>query len=560
MGVQPKKSSSAKKGPKTTKNPARKTNNLASNQFYGASDIEPFNPNKRNSFDNPPFLWPKKGYTDITGREIVMQRGYMRSLITSPDAVGKAQGIQNRRLFFQFNPVLLQRSVQQSVGVMNPLLQDPAQLTQPIPGTASFGFELFFNREHEVAAGYDPDNVDYFTISDELGKAFVSRVGVLADILVLDTIIGQGLSQDIIDYMDKLSTNNFYENQSTNRYNQIITEVELLEKSGQEEEAKKLRATLPSTEQMRGERKTIQDAFKANQGNSAFLNPLPFRVLFSSLFMVEGLATSVDVQFQKFNRAMVPTQCKVTINMYALYIGFARKDTLLTTQLKEAAKLRDEATEGDAQILTKLDSALKVVRFEDGKFNNRNSRGTTTGPPGKVSNDYFSVKVNADRSDIFKEFQKRKDFTDVKIRIDIEYLITASQRNTVTEDELLDNSAQLLWEGKDYEVPLDKAVDERSFLRAVWRSSDLTSAIEKGLNDINQPAQYIHMRYAYTLIAKNTNGTIVESKKLRGDQLKNIDLSPFRPPTDATPPTIKDIPNYTLNNLKAKIDLQRPTG
>ena len=102
----------------------------------------------RQPFDNPPFLWPKNVVRDSVGEHKV-QRGYMRSLISDPKVDINGE-MKNRRLFFQFNPQVLVRSVQQSVGSMLPLLQDPAQLTQPVPGTTSFGFELLFNREHEV--------------------------------------------------------------------------------------------------------------------------------------------------------------------------------------------------------------------------------------------------------------------------------------------------------------------------------------------------------------------------------------------------------------------------
>ena len=126
---------------------AKYGNNLNTNQFWNYDKIgEPYSPQVHNGFDNPRFLWPPNQYMDISGNTHVVQRGYMRSLITAPSATVDNPGIQNRRLFFQFNPQILVRSVQQSVGTMNPLLQDPAQLLQPVPGTASFGFELFFTK------------------------------------------------------------------------------------------------------------------------------------------------------------------------------------------------------------------------------------------------------------------------------------------------------------------------------------------------------------------------------------------------------------------------------
>ncbi|NBS70324.1 hypothetical protein EBT31_15640, partial [bacterium] len=184
-------------------------NNLQSrNQFRGIDVVED-NPNALGwqPIDNPPFTWPAKQYTDITGNQIQVQRGYMRSLITDPRWAANSAA-KNRKLFFQFNPTVLVRSVQQTVGTMNPLLQDPAQLTMPVPGTSTFGFELLFNREKEVASGlsYLPGQQPSFEDSLVLpnGDAVLpSQIGVLADIMVLDTITGQGLSQDMLDMVKK---------------------------------------------------------------------------------------------------------------------------------------------------------------------------------------------------------------------------------------------------------------------------------------------------------------------------------------------------------------------
>jgi hypothetical protein len=83
-------------------------------------------------------------------------------------------------------------------------------------------------------------------------------------------------------------------------------------------------------------------AMSSNFGNSAFLVSLPVRIVFSSLFMVEGFITSTQVTFNKFNPHMVPTQCVVGVTMQAMYIGFARKDTYLTLQLAAGMKAVDE--------------------------------------------------------------------------------------------------------------------------------------------------------------------------------------------------------------------------
>jgi hypothetical protein len=80
----------------------------------------------------------------------------------------------------------------------------------------------------------------------------------------------------------------------------------------------------------------IPTLLQYNAGNTGFLIPLPVRAVFSSLYIVEGLARSVGVIFTKFNRAMVPMRCTVDLQMEAKYIGFAKKKTFFTNALEEA--------------------------------------------------------------------------------------------------------------------------------------------------------------------------------------------------------------------------------
>ena len=372
----------------------------ATGQFYGLPFIEPENLGRLN-YDNPEFLWPSKQYMDISGRTHIVQRGYMRSLITDPNIPGLPAGSKNRRLFFQFNPQVLVRSVQQTPGAMNPLLQDPAQLTMPVPGTASFGFELFFNREHEVAAAYNDPSLDPFNLPN--GRpAYTSEVGVLADLLVLDTITGQGLSQDLVDIVAKRSL------AIEQAKNDVITrQRDLLVEAGNEEAAK---SYVPSElEENAGA--TLRDALNANLGNQAFLNPLPFRVMFSTLFMVEGIANSVDVVFQKFSRNMIPTQCKVTINMYALYIGFAKKKTFLLDNLANSAEIQESETQTDSTSSEMLAFGIKKAVM-DFQFRGVGSAST--------------VFINLDRTDQMKKQQKDKYLNDVKGTVVFRYKIVAT--------------------------------------------------------------------------------------------------------------------------------------
>jgi hypothetical protein len=66
--------------------------------------------------------------------------------------------------------------------------------------------------------------------------------------------------------------------------------------------------------------------------------------------MVEGFITDTTVVFNKFNPAMVPTQCLISVQMQAMYIGFARKDTFLTAVYADAPRDREQVeAENDAK-------------------------------------------------------------------------------------------------------------------------------------------------------------------------------------------------------------------
>lgn len=371
----------------------------ATNQFYGIETAEPIGITHRRT-DNPKFAWPQQQHMDQSGRTYTVQRGYMRSLLTDPN-VSRNSSVPNRRVFFQFNPLVLQREVQQSVGTMMPLLQDPAQLIQPVPGTTQFSFQLMFNREHEVNKGFDDPDQDWLTLPGSGQKALVSQIGVLADLMILDSITGQGLSQDMIEAL-VANTKRQYAN-----YNTIVTNTKAAdEKAGVDVEAN---AKDYRTVEMPKDEDEMKEIFNANIGNSAFLNPLPFRVMFSSLFMVEGVATGVSVSFNKFSKTMIPTQCVVTINMYALYLGFAKKKTFIYDNLIKAAT--DSTKEGttDADTQATLDGSI-------GKFSGSLYKPTTTDFRFKI----FGITS----SDVVNAQIKSTKLKEVNINFSIEYKFT----------------------------------------------------------------------------------------------------------------------------------------
>ena len=388
----------------------------------------------RTSNDNQKFQFPGDTRRNLGGGDdYTVQRGFIRSLLTEvPDLAGT---IPNRRFFFQFNPERIMRSVSVSSGLMNPLLQDPSQFSMATPGNATFSFDILLNREMEVnnAPAHQrnalPGTGDYNT---------PGRIGVLADLTVLDSIIGQGISQDTVAALAKLqSLSSSWDTTDTSSgapvpgttdtstattttttttaldpaattftavgtsasvaatYTGVwqsatsgsgngatftvtktgsgttytgVTTVTITNGGtgyqvgntitisgavlGGATPANDLTLTVggaittitgtpPATTTTDVESNFISidqatRAFTSIIGNSAFLVSTPVRIVFSSLFMVDGFIQGSAVNFTKFSKDMIPTMCAINITVEAKYIGFAKKDTYLTETLKTA--------------------------------------------------------------------------------------------------------------------------------------------------------------------------------------------------------------------------------
>lgn len=392
------------------------------------------------SSDNPDFLYPPKSLTFAeVNKSIPVQRGYMRML---SQGFSGGSALSKKRLHFQFNPETIVRSVQARNDVQLWMNQDPVQLMQPIPGDANFSFDLLFNREAEVVSGKYRNGSSVVKVNQwndltqsktgTVPQSSVTDIGVLADLMVFDEIIGQGISSELIskvvanaqgvaaknmnDYMKthasvnasitasaKVSaidgsggiTSIIIEGQgggytvqpiinivSTTGKNAAITWTisnnkitgytvntkgtgykigdQIMFSGGGGFTSNSANATSDAQDQA----PTMFDADKAttgltvNFGNSAFLVSLPVRIVFSSLFMVEGYITATTVTFNKFNPNMVPVQCAVNVTMQALYIGFARKDTFLTSSLSQALKDSQEALKTQRGAVSSQDAAL----------------------------------------------------------------------------------------------------------------------------------------------------------------------------------------------------------
>jgi hypothetical protein len=238
--------------------------------------------------------------------------------------LGDALG--NSRFFFQFNPQQIQRSVSVSGGLMNPLLQDPGQFSVATPGNATFSFDIFLNREAEVNAAINTlVTTPIVGSADQLERVGIAyrpnieqnpgKYGVLSDIQVLDNIIGQGITEKTINALSKIQSISSTWDTSETSAGASVT--------GAAENAK-----------------TAEDIKKALEniqfGNSAFLISTPVRIVFSSMFMIDGFIQGSNVMFSKFSGDMIPTVCAINITVEAKYIGFAREKTYLTESLASA--------------------------------------------------------------------------------------------------------------------------------------------------------------------------------------------------------------------------------
>jgi len=274
--------------------------------------------------DNPKFAYPGPMFQTPNG-PMLIQRGYLRMLSELYDITS---GPSTGRLWFQFNPTMLTRSVSAASDVQMWINMDPSQMMVPRPGNMNFTFQLLFNREAEVMGNPLSSSMarsrDYLAILKEIMAAdadldmgeWTSELGVLVDIVMLDNIVGQGLSSTLINKILEAQDPNLLNGTST------ATTTDTGADTGATDE--QTGDTVPITTE------DLRNLFTTNVGNSAFLASQPVRVVFSKLFMVDGFVQNVTVTFTKFTRGLIPTMASVDITMNALYIGFTRKDTALT--------------------------------------------------------------------------------------------------------------------------------------------------------------------------------------------------------------------------------------
>ncbi len=274
---------------------------------------------------NPPFT---SHFTHVVPTDANVQRGYMRLLgqvlqanlgkvedTPEGDDATRALKELGAKLDFQFNPNQLSRAVTARTDTQLWINQSPSELLTPGLGDMSFQWQMLFNREEEVQryynaygrwdkAGYHAEGANSPTLDalleDPAEPMVAERIGVLADIMVMDQITGQRLTAEAIKFSEKWA---------------LVRPDEDGNVSPEE----------PISEDRQ------KSLLSANLTNAAFLIPNPIRVVFSENFMVDGYVNTVAVNIQKFSPDMVPTVCTVDISMHALYQGFARRSTVFTT-------------------------------------------------------------------------------------------------------------------------------------------------------------------------------------------------------------------------------------
>jgi hypothetical protein len=303
----------------------------SSDQFYNLDSEIGFTDGSTNFNRNEKFMWPGPIETHVGKSGLFkkkkVERGFIKMLTTTfangPDFSGLEWA--NKQCFFQFNPQTIRRNVQMREDMMHPLLQDPGQFAVPVPGNATFAFDLMFDRSFELNRGRESAGSD--SGNDILAGKAPDEIGVLHDMRILDGIVGQGISEELIDYI-AYRGQFIYQSDSNNPNNQVAT----TDTTG-------VSATGASATTATGDPydiEKIKSNLGQNVGNQAFLIPNPVRIVFSSLFMVDGFINNMDVAYVKFTENMVPSQVVLSISMQAVYIGFARKDTFLTHSLANA--------------------------------------------------------------------------------------------------------------------------------------------------------------------------------------------------------------------------------
>ena len=313
--------------------------------------------------DNDNFIYPDRAVRIMDGEKVhILKRGYIRSVAFGDNR----ENFPINKCQFQFNPSQIVQSVQQNTQVLNFLQQDPAQYAQPMFGNVTFSFDLFFDRSMEINNWKRTDEIDP---NNPWENSSPSNIGVLHDLSALFKVIGVGVNESMAEYLQQ---------SAIAAYNQQLAE------DSESAEDYDMGAFTTS----------IEDLMQYNLGNSAFLLPLPVRVVFSSLYIVEGLVKDINIMFSKFTAAMVPMQCSVQVLFEAKYIGFAKQDTYFTYALRALEELEPEQPTRDelaayGQALTDDLTSIRMLVTS--------GEGGTAGDNGDRDRNWNDNEVSMDR-------------------------------------------------------------------------------------------------------------------------------------------------------------------
>lgn len=322
-------------------------------QFFGIQGAEGIGTGDHVNVNNanPPFSYPAREIITQDGTGKVtrekMQRGYIRTLINSVSGTKVAI----RKCGFQFNPAVLSTSVQMTQDVRNAYQLDVGQFAVPTAGNSNFLFQLFFDRSAElnnkplnsdILSG-DTDTTNIFSGDGALSP---NAIGVFRDVGELNAIIGAGLSAEQLAFANQTATNQI-------RAQAISEGLATASTAGA--------FTTSDTSVTNALANVSNVVSSVNFGNSAFLIPQPVRAVFSSLFMVEGFVTNVDINYTKFTTRMVPMQATVTLTMNAQYIGYAKKRTYVTDSLETQARVYADTQKSLQDDLNAVATALGTV-------------------------------------------------------------------------------------------------------------------------------------------------------------------------------------------------------
>lgn len=301
----------------------------------------------------------------------VLPKGFIRNLVTKQG--GELAEFPNIRCNFQFNPQDIQHQIEARKDMYLPILQDPTQLSQPMAGNATFAFELIFDRTMEVNSRFSSNDPNNEGMPD---PDSAETVGVFHDLRVLHSIIGQGLSAELMEaQLAKLNRDvkkfaslnykqlNIRASQNTDdtfTFTALTAEGTDAGDDVADQDLNSRNTANFLTNIDSANSGTNNFMANLNVGNSAFLIPQPCRVIFSPMFMVDGFVMNTNVLFTKFSAKMIPIQCKVHLQMQAIYIGFARSKTFITEQIAETEKQNDEEQIAYDTNLTDIESLIKL--------------------------------------------------------------------------------------------------------------------------------------------------------------------------------------------------------